>query len=67
MGKMLVGLGLVLVCLGGLVWLFEAGGRGIPRLPGDLVIEGDHGTFFFPIVSCLVISVVLSLLMRLLR
>jgi DUF2905 family protein len=37
------------------------------RLPGDIRVETDSGGFFFPIVTCLVISVVLSLLLWLLR
>ena len=37
------------------------------RLPGDIVIRGKNGAFYFPIVTCIVISIVLSLLLRLLR
>jgi len=37
------------------------------RLPGDIRIEGDSGGFYFPLVTCLVISVVLSLLVWLFR
>jgi hypothetical protein len=37
------------------------------RLPGDIVIRREHSTFYFPIVTCLVLSVVLSLLALLLR
>ncbi len=37
------------------------------RLPGDIRIEGESGGFYFPLVTCLVISVVLSLLVWLFR
>lgn len=37
------------------------------RLPGDIVWKGKHGAFYFPVVTCLVLSVVLSLVMALLR
>lgn len=37
------------------------------RLPGDIRIEGEGGGFYFPLVTCLVISVVLSLLVWLFR
>ena len=59
--KFLIGIGLVLVVVG-LVWL--AVGRFIPigRLPGDIVVEKEHLRFFFPIVTCIVISVVLTLI-----
>jgi hypothetical protein len=33
------------------------------RLPGDIIHRGEHGTFYFPLVSCLVISVVVSLIL----
>lgn len=37
------------------------------RLPGDIVIKGKYGTFYFPVVTCLVLSAVFSLLLWLLR
>jgi hypothetical protein len=42
---------------------------GVPlgRLPGDIVIQREHSTFYFPIVTCIVVSVVLSLVAYLLR
>jgi hypothetical protein len=36
---------------------------GLGRLPGDIRVETENGVFFFPIVTCIVISVVLSLLL----
>jgi DUF2905 family protein len=37
------------------------------RLPGDIRIEGESGGFYFPLMTCLVVSVVLSLLVWLFR
>ena len=37
------------------------------RLPGDIVIRGKNGVFYFPIVTCLVISALLSLVFWLMR
>ena len=62
-------LGRTLLMLGGLLIVvgafFYFGGK-LPlrmgRLPGDIVHKGDHTTFYFPIVSCIVLSVGLSLL-----
>ncbi len=61
--RLLIILGAVLIAIGVLVKL------GVPlgRLPGDLVIQRGAGTFYFPIVTCLVISLVLSLLAMLFR
>jgi len=58
MGRLLVIVGLVLV-MAGLAWPFLSR-LGLGRLPGDIVIRSEHGGFYFPIVTCLVISLVLS-------
>jgi Protein of unknown function (DUF2905) len=66
-------LGWTLVILGlaiagfGLIWVFVPGALRLGRLPGDIVIERENGRFYFPIVTCLVISVVLSLIMWIIR
>jgi hypothetical protein len=58
-GKFLIIAGLVLVVVG-IVWL--AGERlGLGRLPGDVVIERGNTRIYFPIVTSIVISIVLSL------
>ena len=61
-GRLLLTLGGVLVVLGALLYF---GGRlpfRLGRLPGDIVHRGEHTTFYFPIVTCLVVSVALTLL-----
>jgi Protein of unknown function (DUF2905) len=62
-GRMLLTVGAVLVAVGAFLYF----GRRLPlrlgRLPGDIVHRGEHTTFYFPIVTCLVISVVLTLLL----
>jgi len=58
MSRLLVTLGLVLVAAG-LLWPYLAR-LGLGRLPGDIAIRGQHGGFYFPIVTCLVISLVIS-------
>ena len=66
MGKFLVILGLVIVLLGLVFW----GGlapKWLGRLPGDIRIERGNSAFYFPIVTCIVISVVLSLLLSIFR
>lgn len=54
-GKSLMLLGIVLFVIG-LIWTL------IGRLPGDIMIKKGTTTFYFPIVTCIVISIVLSLL-----
>jgi hypothetical protein len=66
MGKFLVILGVAIVLLGLVFW----GGlapKWLGRLPGDIRIERGNSAFYFPIVTCIVISVVLSLLLSIFR
>jgi hypothetical protein len=58
-GVVLVVLGLVLVAIG-LLWMFSVGLPWLGRLPGDIAIEGKNTRFYFPIVTCLILSVVVS-------
>jgi hypothetical protein len=64
--KTLIVMGLVLVVIG-LLW--QVGGKYLQlgKLPGDIVIEKGNTRFYFPIVTCIVISIVLSLLSYLFR
>ena len=57
MARLLILAGLVLVGIGLLIKL----GLPIGRLPGDIIVRRGQSTFYFPIVTCIVISVVLSL------
>ena len=68
-GRMLVFAGLGLVVIGAVLWF--AGGKGwlswLGRLPGDIRLEGERGGFYFPVVTCLLVSVVLSGVLALIR
>jgi hypothetical protein len=60
MQKLLILGGIVLV-VAGLAWPLLSR-LGLGRLPGDISIQGEHGGFYFPIMTCIVVSVVLSLI-----
>lgn len=60
-GRLLMLTGIALLIVGGLWMLGERVGLG--RLPGDIVVRGERSTFYFPLATCLVLSVVLSLLL----
>lgn len=62
-GRIILIIGIVLVVAGGLAAL----GVRLPfgRLPGDIAIEGERGGFYFPIVTMIVVSVVLTVLFNL--
>ena len=65
MVRWLVAIGLMLVVIG-LLWPLLSKLR-LGRLPGDIVIERGNVRFYFPIVTCLIISVVLSFFLWLLN
>jgi hypothetical protein len=62
-GRVLLIVGVLLAVVGGLAAL----GVRLPigRLPGDIAIEGDRGGFYFPIVTMIIVSVVLTVLFNL--
>ena len=63
MGRALIAIGIALVILGLIVTFGEKLPVRLGRLPGDIVIHGKHSVFYFPIVTSIVASVLLSLLM----
>jgi hypothetical protein len=65
-GRMLVGLGLLLLVLGGLILLLGRIGIPFGRLPGDIAYRGKNTSFYFPLASSILLSIVLSLVFYLL-
>jgi formate hydrogenlyase subunit 3/multisubunit Na+/H+ antiporter MnhD subunit len=63
--RFLIVLGLIILAIG-LLWPVLAR-LGLGRLPGDIVVQRDSFTFYFPLVTCIVISVLLSAVLWLLN
>jgi uncharacterized protein HemY len=63
MPKLLIVVGLVVAAVGAAMWL----GLPLGRLPGDIVIRRGAFSFYFPLTTCVLISVVLTVLVALLR
>ncbi|MGC2064552.1 MAG: DUF2905 domain-containing protein [Thermodesulfovibrionales bacterium] len=66
LGKMLIVVGIIFVIMG-IAFLF---GDKIPflgRLPGDISIQKERFSFYFPITTCIIISIVLSILFAIFR
>jgi hypothetical protein len=63
-GKIIIVIGIAMIVFGAIVLLFSrlTGGRGAP-LPGDIVIRKDHVTIYFPIVTGIVVSIILTLML----
>jgi hypothetical protein len=62
LGRILIGIGLLLVVCGVLVLLLGKTGLPLGRLPGDLTWRGKHTTVYFPLGTSILISAVLSLI-----
>ncbi len=66
LAKSLILMGLGIAALGVLLWLFS----GVPfigRLPGDVYLRRGNFTFYFPVVTCILISIIVSLIFALMR
>jgi Protein of unknown function (DUF2905) len=62
-GRSLIALGIVILVLGLIFTLGEKFPIRFGRLPGDIVIRGKNSAFYFPLVTCLLVSVILSFVM----
>lgn len=66
-GKYIVIIGIAIVITGLLIWKFGNIFSWFGHLPGDIRIENGNSRFYFPIVSCILISIALSAVMWILR
>jgi hypothetical protein len=57
--------GVILILIGGGVYLAAKFGIPLGRLPGDIRIEGEHGSIYFPITTSIIVSVVLTIIFNL--
>jgi len=57
--------GIIIFLIGGGIYLAAKFGIPLGRLPGDIRIEGENGSFYFPITSSILVSIVLSVLLNL--
>ena len=57
--------GIVLILIGGGVYLAAKFGIPLGRLPGDIRIEGQNGSFYFPITSSILVSILLTIILNL--
>jgi hypothetical protein len=66
LGRMLIGLGLVLLVAGGLLLLLGRTGIPLGRLPGDISYRGKNLSVYFPLGTSILVSILLSLVFYLL-
>jgi len=63
LGRLLLMLGIALVVIGGIVMLLGRTGLPLGRLPGDFLCRGKNTTFYFPLASSILISIVLLIIL----
>lgn len=64
LGKFVAIIGVIITLVGLVMW---GGSKWLGRLPGDIRIEREHSAFYFPIVTCIILSILLSLLLSIFR
>jgi hypothetical protein len=64
-GRFIMFAGLALFLIGGAVFLAAKFGFPLGRLPGDIRIEGENGSFYFPLATSILVSIVLTVLLNL--
>ena len=64
LGKGIVALGVILIVLGGALWLLAKVGLPLGRLPGDIRIEGERVSCYVPIVTMIILSIVLTIVLN---
>jgi hypothetical protein len=65
-GKFLITIGVVIALIGVIFWAGVAP-KWLGRLPGDIRIERGNSAFYFPIVTCIIISILLTLILSIFR
>ena len=66
-GKYILIVGIIVLIVGVIVYFFGNRLGFIGKLPGDIRIEGEKGGFYFPIVTCILLSVVVSVIIRIIQ
>ena len=66
LGKFIAVIGVIITLLGLVMWSGIAP-KWLGRLPGDIRIEREHSAFYFPIVTCIILSILFSLLLSIFR
>lgn len=61
LAKLLISMGLVIVLIGTVLFILSKIGLTGLKLPGDIYIKRENFTFYFPVVTCIIISIILSL------
>ncbi len=64
MGRMLIMVGILIVVLGAVLFFGARAPGRLGRLPGDIVYRRGNFTFYFPLITCIILSIILTLILR---
>lgn len=62
--KWLMIIGIIIVLIGALIWLGSKLGIPFGQLPGDIHVSGENSSFYFPIVTSIVVSIILTIIIN---
>lgn len=62
--RLIIYMGISLIVIGGIFWIFSHLGINFGHLPGDIAVKGEKSSFYFPIVTSIVVSIVLTILIN---
>jgi len=65
--KIIIALGFMIMIIGIILYISSKMGLGAFHLPGDIIIKRENFTFYFPWVTCILISAILSILLNVVR
>ena len=64
LAKWLMIIGVIIILIGALVWLGSKIGIPFGQLPGDIHVTGENSSFYFPIVTSIVVSIILTIIIN---
>jgi hypothetical protein len=64
--KILIITGAILIAAGGILWLAARTGLPLGRLPGDIRLTGKNWAIYFPIITCIILSILLTIILNIL-
>lgn len=63
--KYLIYFGLIFIVIGGMLYVLGKIGIGLGKLPGDILIQKENFTFYFPLATCIIVSIILTVVLSL--
>lgn len=66
-GKYIIIIGALILVIGIIIYFFPGSFRWIGRLPGDIRIEKENSRFYFPVITMIIVSIVITIIFNLIK